>query len=79
MVAVVVVLLLLLLHTTSLIIISNLCKYNQQNNHQYPSTWTKTEFTGNPSIPVIFNAPTTTTTATGNPALIQQLQRLASS
>jgi hypothetical protein len=33
---------------------------------KYPSTWTKTEFTGNPSIPVIFNTPTTITTATGN-------------
>jgi hypothetical protein len=28
---------------------------------KYPSTWTKTELVGNPSIPVIFNAPTTTT------------------
>ncbi|MGB7954601.1 MAG: hypothetical protein WCF23_11530, partial [Candidatus Nitrosopolaris sp.] len=33
---------------------------------KYPPTWTKTELTGNPSIPVIFNAPTTITTATGN-------------
>jgi hypothetical protein len=36
---------------------------------KYPSTWTKTEFTGNPSIPVMFNAPitaaTTTTTTAG--------------
>ena len=36
---------------------------------KYPSTWTKTEFTGNPSIPVIFNTPTTITTATGNTGL----------
>ena len=28
---------------------------------RYPSTWTKTEFAGNnPSVPVLFNAPTTT-------------------
>jgi hypothetical protein len=36
---------------------------------KYPSTWTKTEFTGNPKIPVMFNAPITTaatsTTAAG--------------
>jgi PsbP-like protein len=29
---------------------------------KYPSTWTKTEFAGNPSIPVMFNAPTAATT-----------------
>jgi hypothetical protein len=28
---------------------------------RYPSIWTKTEFAGNPSIPVMFNAPFTTT------------------
>jgi len=36
---------------------------------KYPSTWTKTEFVGNPSIPVMFSAPiaaTSTTTTTGN-------------
>jgi hypothetical protein len=30
---------------------------------KYPSTWTKTELVGNPSIPVMFNAPTIATTA----------------
>ena len=30
---------------------------------KYPSTWTKTELAGNPSIPVIFNAPLTITAA----------------
>jgi PsbP-like protein len=30
---------------------------------KYPSTWTKTELVGNPSIPVMFNAPIATTTA----------------
>jgi hypothetical protein len=30
---------------------------------RYPSTWTKTEFADNPSIPVIFNAPINDTTA----------------
>jgi hypothetical protein len=30
---------------------------------RYPSTWTKTEFANNPSIPVIFNAPINGTTA----------------
>jgi hypothetical protein len=29
---------------------------------RYPSTWTKTEFTGNHSIPVMFNAPITSAT-----------------
>jgi PsbP-like protein len=29
---------------------------------RYPSTWTKTELVGNPSIPVMFNAPTIATT-----------------
>jgi len=33
---------------------------------KYPSTWTKTELTGNPNIPVIFNTPTTITTTIGN-------------
>lgn len=32
---------------------------------KYPSTWTKTEFTGNPKIPVMFNAPITTAATTG--------------
>ena len=31
---------------------------------KYPSTWTKTELVGNPSIPVMFNAPIAATTAT---------------
>ena len=30
---------------------------------RYPSTWTKTEFSNNPSIPVIFNTPINDTTA----------------
>ena len=30
---------------------------------RYPSTWTKTEFANNPSIPVIFNAPINGSTA----------------
>jgi hypothetical protein len=30
---------------------------------RYPSTWTKTEFVGNPNIPVIFNAPTNDSSA----------------
>jgi hypothetical protein len=31
---------------------------------KYPSAWTKTEFAGNPSIPVMFNAPITAATTT---------------
>ena len=39
---------------------------------RYPSIWTKTEFAGNPSIPVMFNAPVTTT-ATPNTGARQRL------
>jgi hypothetical protein len=35
---------------------------------KYPSTWTKTDLVGNPSIPVMFNAPSAATTTPGGAA-----------
>jgi hypothetical protein len=45
---------------------------------RYPSTWTKTEFAGNnPSVPVLFNAPTTTASTGSKTTFMVIVNKLA--
>jgi hypothetical protein len=43
---------------------------------RYPSTWTKTEFADNPSIPVIFNAPINGSTTAAKTSLMININQL---